>query len=115
MADGNEQLRNIAKRQAKKESFRLVRLGDALSGLMEDWIGPQQSRFGAIAEVWSQLLPAELSQHCRIADISGGRLKVLVDSPSYLYELRLCTSELLSELQRQCPKVRIKKIKFTVG
>jgi len=33
----------------------------------------------------------------------------------YKYELQLCASELLSELQQQCPRAHIKKIKFVVG
>jgi hypothetical protein len=82
---------------------------------MENRISPQQARFGPIARLWNQLLPDELHRHCKIDGISGGRLKVLVDSPAYLYELQLCSSELLGELQRQCPRAQIKKIKFVVG
>jgi len=115
MAKENTQLCNIASRKMKQRLAGSVKLGDTLSELMEGRINPQQDRFGAVAEVWRRLLPVELCRHCRIADITGGSLKVLVDSPSYLYELRLCTSELLGEIQQQCPQVRIKKIKFTVG
>jgi hypothetical protein len=82
---------------------------------MENRISPQQAKFGPIAEFWNQLLPEELRRHCKIADISGGQLKVLVDLPAYTYELQLCSSELLSELKRQCPRANIKKIKFVVG
>ena len=92
-----------------------VRLGDTLSELMEDEIRPQQGRFGSIVQLWGQLLPAELSSHCRIVDISAGRLKVLVDSPSYMYELQLCSSAVLKELQRRCPQARLQKIKLAVG
>ncbi|MHC4494517.1 MAG: hypothetical protein ACYSYM_01700 [Planctomycetota bacterium] len=38
-----------------------------------------------------------------------------VDSSSYMYELQLCSSELLEELQQQCPKARLTRIKFTVA
>jgi len=108
MMDESKRLRNTVR-------HRTARLGDILSELMEQQISPQQARFGSIIELWSQLLPPELHRHCRIADISGGQLKVLVDSPSYMYELRLCSSALLGELQRQCPRARIRKIKFTIG
>ena len=93
----------------------MERLGDLLSGLMEERISPRQARFELVSGLWSELLPAELGRHCRLADISGGQLKVLVDSPSYAHELRLCSSELLSELQRRCPRGRIKKIKIAIG
>jgi len=78
---------------------------------MDDRISPRQAQFSKITEAWNRLLPAELCGHCEIVDISGGRLKVQADSPSYMYELQICSSELLKELQRQCPRVRLAKIK----
>ena len=111
--DQDQQLLNIAKWRTK--SNRTARLGDAVRQLMENQILPRQARFEAVVELWSQLLPAELRRHCKLADISGGQLKVLVDSPAHLYELQLCSSQLLEELQQQCPRARIKKIKFAVG
>jgi len=111
----DKQLRGTVKRQTKRHLDRAVRLGDVAKELMENRISPQQARFGSISELWSQLLPDELRRHCKIAGISGGQLKVLVDLPAYMYELQLCSSELLSELQRQCPRAHIKKIKFVVG
>ena len=108
-------LHNVGQRLRTNQPHRAVRLGDTLSELMNNHISPRQARFGPIAELWSQLLPAELSRHCRLSEVSGGQLKVLVDSPVYLYELKLCSSELLEELQRQCPRAKVKEIKFIVG
>ncbi|MHC4387939.1 MAG: DciA family protein [Planctomycetota bacterium] len=92
-----------------------VRLGDAIRQVVEERICPRQTRFAAVSEVWSQLLPSELGRHCRIADISGGQLKVAADSPSHVYELRLCSSQILEELARQCPRAQIKNIAITIG
>ena len=111
MADEGKQLRVAVKRRAETA----VSLGDVLSGVMEGRVSPQQMRFGLITEAWSQLLPVELCRHCRIDGISGGRLKVLADSPSYMYELQLLSSELLEELGRQYPQARIQEIKIAVG
>jgi hypothetical protein len=83
--------------------------------LLEGQISPRQARFGAIAEAWCELLPVELQRHCKISDISGGQLKVVVDSPSYANKLRWCSSELLEELQQRCRRGKIEKIKITVG
>lgn len=113
--DNSQQLCNIADRRTKRRRDRTVRLSDAVSRLMENCISPQQARFSAVAELWSQLLPAGLRRHCKIADISAGQLKVLVDLPPYMHELRLCSSELLKELQQQCPRAQIKKIKLVLG
>jgi len=115
MLDEDEQLRSIAARRTKRKPVTAARLSDILMGLMDNRISPKQARFGPVAELWDQLLPEELHRHCRIADISNGQLKVLVDSPSYLHELRLCSLELLERLQRQCPRARIKKIKCLIG
>ncbi len=111
----DEQLYSAVKWQKKPHRHEAVRLGDVTRELMENRISPQQAKFGPIAEIWNQLLPEELRRHCKIAGISGGQLKVLVDLPTYMYEMQLCSSELLSELKRQCPRAHIKKIKFVVG
>jgi len=91
------------------------RLGDTLVELMENQIAPRRARFGSVAEVWEQLLPAELRRHCRIADIRGGRLKVVADSPSYQFELRLCSSEFVKELTVRCPRAKVERIEVVVG
>ncbi|MFZ0035609.1 MAG: DUF721 domain-containing protein [Sedimentisphaerales bacterium] len=115
MIDGTEQLRRAAMRPAAHRANSTVGLGDLLNELMENQISPRQARFGLIEEAWGQLLPTELCQHCRVVDISGGRLKVLADSPSYMYQLQLCSSELLKELARCYPRARIKEIRIAIG
>lgn len=94
---------------------RSVRLGDVLQKVMAERISPLQARFGELADAWSDVVPQELYEHCEIVDVIGGELKVCVDSSPYVYELRLCSSELLEELQRRCPRARLKRIKFVVG
>ena len=69
----------------------------------------------SIREVWHNLLPIELAEHSVPVEYTNGRLKVLVDSPSYLYELQLLNSELLEQLQQRCRGLQVKKIKFALG
>jgi len=90
-------------------------LGDMLSEIMDNRIRPQREKFDSISQLWSELLPSELNKHCRIASIDGGQLKVLVDSPSYMYDLQLYKSKILMELRRWCPSVRINKIKLALA
>jgi len=92
-----------------------VRLGDMIRELMDYWISPQQVKFNSVVELWSELLPDGLRRHCTITDISAGQLRVLVDSPSYMYDLQLFSSQLLAELRRRCPKVRIKGLKIALS
>ncbi len=112
--DEEERLLNATRWRRSWKSYRAASLGQVAQQLMDKRISPQQARFGPVTELWGQLLPEELNGHCRIADISGGQLKVLVDSPSYAHELRMCGPELLAELQSQCPRARIRDIKFVI-
>jgi hypothetical protein len=92
-----------------------ARLGDAVRDVLENRISPRQARFSSVVESWQQLVPVEFACHCKLADLTAGTLKVMVDSPSYMYEMQLCRSALLSELQRECPHARIRKIDLAVG
>ena len=113
--DDIERLQNTLEYRRQRKFYRAESLGRVAQKLLDERISPQQARYSQVDEVWSKLLPAELQAHCEIAGISGGQLDVQVDSPAYVYELQLCSSELLTELQRQCPRVRLTRIKFTVA
>ncbi len=115
MDEGEQILRNAVKGRTVKKFDRTAKVGDVVQKFVTQWVSPRQARFGAVVEVWSQLIPAELCKHCEIVDVSGGQLKIRVDSPSYKYELQLCSSELLKELQQQCPRVRLTEIKFVIA
>lgn len=111
----DEQFHNDVEGRRVRKSDRTVRLGDVVQQFLVEQVSPRQAIFGAVAELWNRLLPAELCRHCEIVDVSGSQLKVRVDSPAYKYELQLCSSEILEELQRQCPKARLTKIKLIVA
>ena len=114
MEDETEQLRNAVRWKKKATFNRTAKLSDTLSKVMKR-IGTRQRRFGGVYEFWSELLPDELREHCRLESIYDGQLEVMVDSPAYMYELRLCSSQLLGELQRNFGRGRIRKINFAVG
>lgn len=112
MTDENELTCYFGRWRAKAKPDKAVRLGETLAELMNNQIMPRQEAIGMAVELWEQLLPAELRRHCEIVDIAAGRLKVRVDSPSYLQELRLCSPELLGQFQEYCPRAQIKAIKL---
>lgn len=111
----DEKLNNVVENKRARRFDNTVRLCSAVERFVDEHVSPRQAKYCAVSEVWGQLLPLELREHCEIADISGGQLKVRVDSPAYKYELQLCGSELLEELRRQCPKVRLTRITFVIG
>lgn len=94
---------------------RTVLLGKALDKLVKGRLSTQYSRYGGVVKAWDSLLPAELSRQCRPVGVSGGQLEVAAESAVYAGQLRICSEQLLSHLQRQCPRARIRKIKITVG
>ncbi len=114
MGEGAQIYNAIRRRNARKPD-RTVRIGEVAQKFMGEKVSPRQDKYGAVVEIWRRILPSELSRHCEIVDISGGQLTVKADSPSYKYELHLCSSELLKELQVQCPRVRLTKIKFVIA
>lgn len=102
-------------RREQRRNGGAVRLSETLQTVLTEQIRPLQAKFGELADVWSEVVPKELCEHCKIVDAACGQLKVCVDSPAYMYELQLCSSELIKELQRQCPRARLKRIKFVLG
>jgi len=102
-------LRKIAAWRRKQDRTR--HLGETITEFMEKQVTPQHKNSAAIADLWDQLLPVELAGHCKPDSLSGGILKVIVDGPVYMHELRLCSSELLGLLRKQCPGAGIRTIK----
>jgi hypothetical protein len=92
-----------------------VKLGDLVRVFVQQQVEPERKKFCSVMSAWKGLLPLELREHCRVADISSGRLRVLADTASHVYELRLCSAHLLAELQKRCPGARLHKIEVAVG
>ena len=111
--DTNENLRNLVKWR-KTKRYKATKLGNALDGIMKH-VEPRQNAFNMVTEFFQQTLPAELLEHCKIGDIKAGQLKIIVDSPVYVHELRLCSAELLQQLQNSCRQAKIREIKFAIN
>ena len=103
---------NYPRRNKVQNPDRIIMIGEAVEQFIGQEVSPKQKRYGAVLEAWNHALPEELSRHCEIIDISGGQLTIQIDSPSYKYELHLCSSEILKELQKKCPRIRLTKIKL---
>ena len=107
-----ERIEQAVKGRQRKRYDRFVGIGQAVEQFISKQVAPQQKKYGDVVEVWEQVLPPELSKHCEIVDISGGSLSVKVNSPSHKYELHLCSPAILKELQKECPRARLTKIKL---
>lgn len=109
-----EGLRNNSGSVRAGKRQKAVLLGEAVTELMERTVTPGYQRFALLQQAWAELVPAAIVEHTRLADYSGGMLTVSVDSPAYMYELRLCRVELLKALRGQCGRLKTKYIKFVV-
>jgi len=88
-------------------------IGELVGGFV-DRLSPVHSRYDSVAQAWENLLPGALRAHCRIGGMGNGCLKILADGSSYLFELQLCKTALLEELQRLCPSARIRRIEVAI-
>jgi len=89
------------------------KIGELLTGFVGR-LAPVHSRYDSVAQAWESLLPDGLRAHCRIGGVGNGCLKVLADGSSYLFELQMCKSVLLAELQKMCPSAKIRRIDVTM-
>jgi hypothetical protein len=122
----------VSKRRRKRDLYGKLpeasKLGEIVTEYITRRVGPRQSYFSTLAGVWDELMPTDMKGHCELTDFSGGRLRIVVDSPVYLYELQLCHNELLRELQRRMRGFKsselggktdiiqpIRRLKFVVG
>ena len=86
-----------------------------LVGSFVQRVAPVHARCHSVGAALEGLLPPNLRAHCRFAGVSAGRVKLVVDGASYMFELQLCMSELLNELQRVCPGAGVRRIQVAMS
>jgi predicted nucleic acid-binding Zn ribbon protein len=91
-----------------------VRLGDVLGELFEKKLSGNYERLAVVADAWEQFVPEGLTDHCRLAGLVSGVLKVVVDSPVYAYELRLCSDELVRHIRQRCPRAGLRELRVVL-
>ncbi len=91
-------------------------LGEQVVGFFKSDVEKRHKRFGKIAEVWQQLVPQLLQEHCCLESFAIGSLTVLVDSSSHLYELKqLLLAGLEQQLLLACRASKLRKIILRAG
>jgi hypothetical protein len=90
-------------------------LGEVLGKIMVERVSVRHEQTLQLEQAWAEILPPDLAAHCRIDEFSPGTLKVAVDGPAYMHELRLCKEELCSEINRAVPCARVRDIKLVIG
>ena len=98
-----------------KAAENTKRLGEVVNALMERSIMPGQKRVNPVVEAWLGIVPPGFAPYCRVKGLVRSELRIGVDSPVYLYELQLCSQDLLKALQEKVPKAGLRRIKFMLG
>jgi hypothetical protein len=90
-------------------------LGEVLGKIIVKRLSVRHEQTLQLEQAWAEILPPDLAAHCRIEEFSTGTLKVAVDGPGYMHELRLCKKDLCSEINRAVPGARIRDMKLVIG
>ena len=106
---------DVLKWRSYKPKNNFSSLGDVVQVVMRDRVEPRCEKLNPLNEAWEKILPPLLAENCRIDSLSAGTLRVVASSPSYMYEMRLCSQTLLEQIQKSCPKARVQKIKIVIG
>jgi predicted nucleic acid-binding Zn ribbon protein len=112
--DSDEQLRNITSRKKPRDNSP-ARLGPLLEQYIAQQVSPKYRQFSSVEEAWRQAVPDELASHCRCESVSNGQLKIIVDSPAYMYKLQTISTELLERLEQLCRRPKVRTLKFVPG
>lgn len=65
-----------------------------------------------LMEVWENLIPPLLQEHCRPDRRRGNTLYIQADPGAYMHQMQLIAGELLERINEQLPRSGIQKIKI---
>jgi len=109
------ELKRLARVKRSDASYASA-LGPEMVDFFQQSVRKRQTKFGKLAECWSQLVPETLSEHCALESLNRGTLTVLVDSASHLYELKqLLLAGIQQQLILACKFAGLKKVTLKPG
>ena len=66
-----------------------------------------------VDRIWQNLLNKKELKHTKLVGINEGTLSVHVDSPAWLYQMRIRQTKIIKQLKEDAPD--IKYIRFKIG
>ena len=110
---GDDRLKRLREHRVWAE--RDLSLG-FLPGQFQREVARPFKQLAPLAELWQQLVPADLARHARLERLKGGVLHVAVDSSAHLYELdRLMRQGLERELVRAAKGAPLRRVKLSLS
>ena len=96
MDDG--QLRTIWQQRQFRNQFS--HLSGPMTMLIKHTLAKRAKQVGALAEIWDEVIPAEIAEHSALDSFHQGVLTVMVDSAPRRFELQtLLTGGLMAEIR----------------
>ncbi len=87
------------------------RLGEeVVSYLKQHSRGFEQN--AALLDIWPQVVPAFLRDHCRPGKRVGNTLYVEVTPGPYMHQLQQCSGEVLEKIKHLSPRCGVQKIRL---
>jgi hypothetical protein len=108
----------LSRLQRAKQSARVAApmLGVEMISFFKHAVQQRQGKLARIAEVWVELVPESLSDHCTLHGLNRGTLTVRVDSASHLFELKqLLLAGLQDQMFLACRASGLRKISLRPG
>lgn len=91
-------------------------IGQELIAFFKKEIQKPHTKLGDIAGCWQQMVPERILVHTSLDGFVGGTLRVLVDTPSHLYELKnLLLGGLEKKILDACRKHGLRRITLKPG
>ena len=107
------QLRTVWQQRRFKD--RSVPLCEPLTLLMKRTLAKRVKQLGTLAQVWDEVVPADIRDHTALEAFSGGALTVMVDSASHRFQLQtLLAGGLFRIIQSRLP-LALNRIKLIPG
>jgi hypothetical protein len=107
------------KRLARVKHFKqpsAAALGPEMLDFFQQSVQKRQTKLSKLGQVFGQLVPETLCDHCSLESLNRGTLTVLVDSASHLYELKqLLLAGLQQQLLLACKSAGLRKISLKPG
>ena len=105
--DDEERLLSIGAGRLRAQ--KTTRLGPTVQAYLDK----RESRLKkncSVVDVWHQVLPQELYDHCGLIGILGGTLRVEAEPGPYMHEMRMLSDELVEHLRNRCRWAGVKRI-----
>lgn len=86
---------------------------DIINKVIGDIAEQNPSSYDKVDRIWQNLLSKQELEHTKLSGIKEGTLAVCVDSPAWLYQMRIRQTRILKQLKEEISD--IKHIRFKIG